>query len=120
MATVLSTGQKIGGVVAASCILFIGILFLVGGVVGWFKHDVEPISEKQVCTVLIFSLKTIEKISCISITGWTIFIYIRVQFEVLKYFSIFEFESNTTLQNFFYCHITGYVCYQILNFKGVQ
>ena len=53
MATVLSTGQKIGGVVAASCILFIGVLFLVGGVVGWFKHDVEPISEKQVSTVLL-------------------------------------------------------------------
>jgi hypothetical protein len=49
MATVLSTSQKIGGVVVASCVLFIGVLFLVGGVVGWFKHDVQPISEKQVC-----------------------------------------------------------------------
>ena len=48
MATVLSTNQKIGGVVVASGILFIGILFLVGGVVGWFRPDAEPLSEKQV------------------------------------------------------------------------
>ena len=48
MATVLSTNQEIGGVVVASGILFIGILFLVGGVVGWFRPDAEPLSEKQV------------------------------------------------------------------------
>ena len=48
MATVLSSSQKIGGVVVASVVLFLGVLFLVGGVVGWFRPEGELLSEKQV------------------------------------------------------------------------
>lgn len=47
MATVLSTGQKVGGVVVAGLVVTVGVLCLVGGAMGWFRQGPELMSEKQ-------------------------------------------------------------------------
>lgn len=55
MATVLSTGQKVGGVVAAGLVVSVGVLCLIGGAMGWFRRGPEMVSEKQ-ASFLLFCL----------------------------------------------------------------